>query len=277
MRVAVVGHLEWVQFARVERVPEAGEIVHALESWEEPGGGGAVAAVALARLAGEATFFCALGDDELARRSHAELERRGVRVRAAQRSAPQRRVFTFLDAAGERTITVLGPRMGPLGADPLPWEELAQADAVYFCAGDVAALRAARAARVLVASPRPREVLREASVALDALVHSVRDVHEQLEPDELEPRPRWLVSTDGVRGGRYRAAGGAGGSYAAASPPGALVDCYGCGDSFAAGLTYALGAGSSIEAALELGARCGAECVTGRGPYGAPLTPPDPE
>ena len=32
MRVAVVGHVEWVEFARVERVPDPGEIVHALET-----------------------------------------------------------------------------------------------------------------------------------------------------------------------------------------------------------------------------------------------------
>ena len=31
MRVAVVGHVEWIEFARVERVPAPGEIVHALE------------------------------------------------------------------------------------------------------------------------------------------------------------------------------------------------------------------------------------------------------
>ena len=273
MRVAVVGHLEWVQFARVERVPEAGAIVPALESWEDPGGGGAVAAVALARLAGEATFFCALGDDEFARRSREQLERRGVRIVAAQRRFPQRRVFAFVDATGERTITVLGPRMGPLGGDPLPWETLARFDAVYFTAGDAAALRAARAARVLVASARPREALREAAVALDALVHSARDVDERLAPDRLDQRPRWLISTDGARGGRYRCADGASGSYAAASLPGPVADYYGCGDSFAAAITYALGAGSSIDAALELAARCGASAATGRGPYGAPLEP----
>ena len=44
MRAAVVGHVEWVRFARVERVPEPGAIVAALDSWEEPGGGGADAA-----------------------------------------------------------------------------------------------------------------------------------------------------------------------------------------------------------------------------------------
>jgi ribokinase len=52
VRTAVVGHTEWIEFGRVERVPAPGDIVHASGEWEEPGGGGAVAAVQLARLAG---------------------------------------------------------------------------------------------------------------------------------------------------------------------------------------------------------------------------------
>ena len=67
MRVAVVGHVEWIEFARVERLPEQGEIVHALEAWDEVGGGGAVAAVQLARLAGECLFVTALGEGRTAR------------------------------------------------------------------------------------------------------------------------------------------------------------------------------------------------------------------
>jgi ribokinase len=46
-----------------------------------------------------------------------------------------------------------------------------------------------------------------------------------------------------------------------------VSDFYGCGDSFAAGLTYGLGAGLPIGEAVELAARCGAACATGRGPY----------
>ena len=60
-----------------------------------------------------------------------------------------------MDDSGERTITTFGPRLEPVGADAqVPWSALAEMDAVYFTAGDVGALRAARAARVLVASPR---------------------------------------------------------------------------------------------------------------------------
>ncbi|MFL6244316.1 MAG: PfkB family carbohydrate kinase, partial [Acidimicrobiia bacterium] len=53
--------------------------------------------------------------------------------------------------------------------------------------------------------------------------------------------------------------------------PGPPVDAYGAGDSFAAGLTYGLASGRSPEEALALGARCGAACVTGRGPYAGQL------
>ena len=79
MRVAVVGHVEWAEFARVERVPEPGEIVQVLDDWEEPAGGGAVAAVQLARLAGECLFLTALGDDDLGHRAERELQALGVR------------------------------------------------------------------------------------------------------------------------------------------------------------------------------------------------------
>ena len=118
MRAAVVGHVEWIEFARVDRVPAPGEIVHARETWAEPGGGGAVTAVQLAKLAGAATFYTALGDDELGHRVHDELTALGLRVEAAWRDEPQRRAFVFVDSAGERTITVIGDRLGPHGTRP---------------------------------------------------------------------------------------------------------------------------------------------------------------
>ena len=50
-----------------------------------------------------------------------------------------------MDDARERTITTIGPKIGPRGHDDsLPWHELARCDAVYFCAGDVDALVHAR-------------------------------------------------------------------------------------------------------------------------------------
>jgi ribokinase len=271
MRAAVVGHVEWVDFARVERVPAPGEIAHALAAWEEAAGGGAVAAVQLARLGADTTFFAALGDDVRGRAAVAELESRGVQVRAAWRPPPQRRAFTFLDAAAERTITVMGERHVPHGDDPLPWDELDATDAVYFTGGDGEALAAARRARVLVATPRARGPLAGAGVQLDALVHSGSDAGESYDPGDVEPPPRLVVATLGARGGRWTAAEGRTGTFQAAPLPGPPVDAYGCGDSFAAGLTFGLGRGGPIEDALDLASRCGAACLTGNGPYTAQL------
>jgi len=273
-RVAVVGHVEWVQFARVDHVPRAGEVVHAREAFEEPAGGGAVAAVQLARLAGGARLITALGDDELARRSVARLHELGVEIFSTQ-TAATRRAATLVDGAGERTIVTYGPRLEPRGEDgELPWAGLAEMDAVYFTAGDLPALRAARAARVLVASPRAGEVL-EHGVELDALVLSGEDEAERREAERARVQARLVVSTEGARGGSYRERAGGSGTWSAAQLPGAPVDAYGCGDSFAAGLTYGLGAGLDVPAALALAARCGAVCLTGHGPYERQLTERD--
>jgi len=269
VNVAVVGHVEWVEFVRVEAVPRPGEIVHALETWEEAAGGGAVAAVQLARLAGEATLFTSLGDDELGRRARAQLTEQGVTVRAMVDPSPQRRAFVYVDDAGERTITVLGEKLRPSGGDSrLPWHELTRADAAYFVSGDTGALRAARDARLLVATARELPTLRRGAVRLNVLVGSGEDDGERYHAGDLEPEPELVVTTAGKLGGWSRP----GGPYRAAPLPGPVVDAYGCGDAFAAGLTFALARGDDRVEAIAFGARCGAAVLTGRGPYSAQLS-----
>ena len=269
MRLAVVGHVEWVEFVRVEHVPAPGDIVHALELWDEAAGGGAVAAVQLANLNGSVELFTALGDDELGRRAREELEGRGVTVHASAPAEPQRRAFTYVDGDGERTITVLGRKLVPTGEDAsLPWEELVQCDAVYFVSGDIAALRAARRSKVLVATSRELAMLRRAAEEIDVLVGSGEDASERFEPGDLEPPPKVVVTTAGQLGGWLRP----GGPFRAAPLPGPVEDAYGCGDCFAAGLTFGLAQGRSLEDAVALGARCGAAVLTGRGAYAGQLT-----
>jgi ribokinase len=267
MRVGVVGHVEWVEFLRVPHLPRRGEILHASDSWAEPAGGAPVAAVQLAKLAGAATFFTALGDDELGRCAFERLTGMGLTVHASWIAEPQRRAITFVDEEGERTITVIGHRLGPRGQDALPWDELAEMDGVYFTAGDVDALRAARTARVLTATPRAMATLREGGVLLDALVGSGRDPDERYEPGDLDPPPRLRVATLGDEGGLAQP----GGPFPAAPLPGPVVDTYGAGDSFAAGLTYGLAADMSPDDAITLAGRCGAAALTGRGAFAGQL------
>lgn len=267
MKLAVVGHVEWCTFLRVERIPRPGEIVHVRETWEEPGGGGGVAAGELVRRTGAASLYTALGGDELGRRARAALERLGITVHAPVGDEPQRRAVVFLDDEGERTIAVIGGKLRPQGdSRGIPWGALAGSDGVYFVSGDVAALRAARLSRVLVATPRELPTLQAAAVPLDALVGSGEDEGERYRAGDLDPPPRLVVSTAGRLGGWAQP----GGPYLAVAPSGEVEDAYGAGDSFAAGLTCALARGLPTAEALALAAEWGSEALTRRGANGRP-------
>jgi ribokinase len=261
VRCAVVGHVEWVEFVRVEAVPRPGEIVHSMEAWAQAGGGGGVAARRLQKLCGDVTFFTALGDDELGHRAEEELRAAGIRVLPVYRSEPQRRAFVFVDRNRERTITTIGAKLVPHASDPLPWDELDRIDGVYFTGGDPGALREARRARALVATARELRTLQDARVRLDAVVHSGSDAGERYRSGDLTPPPRLVATTEGRAGGRYLE-GERSGRWTATPLPGPLVDTYGAGDSFAAGLAYALGAGLATEDALAVAARTAAEAMT---------------
>jgi ribokinase len=268
VRAAVVGHVEWIDFIRVEAVPRPGEIIHASEAWSEAAGGGAVAAVQLVNLGCETSFFTALGDDELGRRSRDELEAKGLQLHVSWLPEPQRRGVTYIDDSGERTITIIGDKHRPRGGDgSLPWEELLQTDCVYFTGGDVESLAKARHARVVVATARELPTLVRSGVELDALVASATDAGERYEAGDLDPPPRMFVATSGPLGGWAQP----GGPFAAEDPPGPIEDTYGAGDCFAAGLTFALGRGDEPRDALALAAHCGAAVIAGRGPYGRQL------
>jgi len=274
MRSAVVGHVEWVTFARVPLMPRSGDIVTASETWELPGGGGAGAAVQLAKLTGDCLFFNALGDDEPGHRAAMELEEMGVRLAVAWRPQPTRRAFTHVDGTGERTITVLGERWSPAASDDLPWSELADVDALYFTAGDAGALYAARSARIVVATSRAGPAL-QAGVALDALTGSALDPTETYRRGDIVPEPAVVVRTEGAAGGSYETADGITTRFDAPPLDEPIVDRYGAGDSFAAGLAFALARGEDIAGAVAFASRCGARALTGRGPHEGQLSAAD--
>ena len=268
--MAVVGHVEWVDFVEVDRLPREGEVLGATDASARAAGGGGVAAVVLAELGAEVDFYCALGDDEHGHAAAEQLARRGVRPFVAWRSAPTRRAITMLERGGERTIVTIGERLEPVGSDPLEWDRLGSAAGVYFTAGDVEALREARRAGVLVATPRARHSLGEPGELLsasgeplpplDALVWSGNDPHEAEWAHRLSARARLMVETLGASGGLW--SGESEGRWGAVPVPGPLRDSYGCGDSFAAGFTFGLAEGRSVAEAAKVGAERGALCLT---------------
>ncbi|HET8979955.1 MAG TPA: PfkB family carbohydrate kinase [Solirubrobacteraceae bacterium] len=259
-RVSVVGHVEWVDFLRVDHLPVRGEVQSARREFTHAGGGAVVAAAVLAELGAQVDFFCAVGRDDDGEAAVRELTERGITVHAARRDLPTRQVFTLLDQDGERTIVTLGERLQPRGADALDWDRLRSADGVYVTAGDAAAVRHSRSARVLVATPRLRERLAGTDLRLDAVVFSANDGAEVHWATSLEPSAELMVATEGPAGGRWW--GASEGRWPAVPPPGPIRDSYGCGDSFAAGFTFGLASGMTPAQAAAVGARCGADMLT---------------
>ena len=103
-RLAVVGHVEWVDFVEVARHPSPGEVLNAGGGFARAAGGGGVVAAVFAELGAEVDFFCALGDDVHGHAAAEELSGRGVNVQVAWRHQATRRAVTLLEGRGERTV-----------------------------------------------------------------------------------------------------------------------------------------------------------------------------
>ncbi len=265
--VAVIGHVEWVTHA-LGAPPAPGAIVDLVNPIAEPAGGGGVAAAAAARLGARVALFTALGDDPSAQRAGAEMAARGVEVHGASRAAPQTPVLSITHADAERTILVVGARLQPRAADDLPWGLLSDVDAAYYAGEDPGVLAGARAARHLVVTARRIEDIISAGVRADVVLGSANDPDEDPSALPADLMPPVVILTDGARGGRVIAGAHPPRHYAAIAPPGRTIDTYGCGDSFAAGVTTGLARGLEIDDAIALGARAGALCATWRGGIG---------
>ncbi len=266
MKIAVVGHIEWGRFFRVDGMPSVGEIVHASESWEEVAGGGSIAAMQLAQLNGNCIFFTAVGNDELGKKAMEQLLANNVEVCAQVIDNQQTKtIAVHIDKNNERTITVAGD-LRPSGQDAsLPWDKLAEMDAVYFVSGDVEALEYARHSKVLTSTARIASLLNLGNIQLDALLTSEKDTGEKYNFGDITPEPKLVITTQGKNGGylnnntRY---------MAEIIPQENIIDFYGCGDSFAAGVTYGLASDKDIHNALVVGAHAGAGAAQRRGAFG---------
>lgn len=267
-RIAVVGHVEWVLFGFAARPPATGEILHLSDPFEEPAGGGGVAAIQLARAGAETVFLTALADDSEGRATRERMAAEGVDLRAAARPGRQARAITILDDTGDRTIIVSQPNAYPRADDDLGWEVLDGCAAVYATCAEPSGVVEARRAGALVCSARQIGALEASGVVADVVVGSLADEGEAVDFRLLGRSTRAIVLTDGTRGGRWLSVDDSG-LWAAQPLPGEPLDSYGAGDSFAAGLTYALGRGLALGDAVEVAARWGAEAVCRRGPYGA--------
>jgi ribokinase len=276
LRLAVIGHVEHITLGRVPAVPRAGDIAHLEAPRWFPGGGGGVAFWQLARSPVELHLFTAVGEDEAGRDVLAALVASGARIHAALRAEPHTRDVVMVTPDGERTIVVVGQPLHPRAADPLPWDVLAGCDAAYFTAQDPDALRAARAARLLVVTARRREALVRSGVRADVVVGSASDPREASTLADYPVPPGALVLTEGPGGGRIHTVAGTVRFPAPSPPPGAPGAAYGAGDSFAGALVFYLAAGVPLADACARAGPHGAAVLRGTDPREVqePLSPP---
>ncbi len=266
LKLAVIGHIEWVTFLKVDQLPKAGEISHAKDCFEEAAGGAAVAAVQMARLINEPVdLITSLGKDNDGQKCYERLIKLGLNLKVAWRDKPTRKGISLISKDGERAITVIGERLQPLASDDLPWRNMKNYDGIFITATDKEGIRLASKAKFVAATPRTgKTILKNSKAKINALIGSGLDPGEDINFEELTPKPDIYIATEGKSGGtvypnKYK--------YKSIQPSSKAIDSYGCGDCFAGAVTTALAAKLTLDQAINIGAYCGAECSTHYGPY----------
>ena len=266
LKLAVIGHIEWVTFLKVDQLPIAGEISHAKDYFEEAAVGAAVAAVQMARLINEPVdLITSLGKDNNGEKCYERLIKLGLNLKVAWREKPTRKGISLITKDGERAITVIGERLQPIASDDLPWSDMKNYDGIFITATDKEGIRLASKARFVAATPRTGQaILKNSKAKINALIGSGLDPGEEINFEELVPKPDIYIATEGKLGGKvypkeYK--------YKAIKPSSQEIDTYGCGDCFAGAVTTALAAKLNLDQAIKIGAYCGAECSTHYGPY----------
>ena len=266
LKLAVIGHIEWVSFLKVDQLPLAGQISHAEDCFEEAAGGAAVAAVQMARLINEPVdLITSLGKDKYGEKCFEKLTKLGLNLKVAWREKPTRKGISLISKDGERAITVIGERLQPLGSDNLPWSDMKNYDGIFVTATDKEGIKFARKAKFLSATPRiGTDILKMSKVKINALIGSGLDPGEKINYETLDPIPDIYIATEGKSGGIIYPEKN---KYKSIKPSSKEIDSYGCGDCFAGAVTTALSAKLNLDKAINLGAYCGAECSTHYGPY----------
>ena len=265
LKFAVIGHIEWINFIKVDQLPKPGLISHSKESLEYPAGGGSVIAKRLLELTnGEVHFFTALGNDFYGNKCLNILQNMGIKLHVAWRDKPTRKGFSVIDSEGERSITIIGDRLAPTHKDNLDWNILNDMDGIFITAADEEIFKKSRIAKTLCTTPRVGiNIINESRIFLDGLIGSNLDPGEVFSLDELILKPKFVIKTESENGGIIFP----GGRYKAIENKRMKVDSYGCGDSFAAGILYGLSSNWDIEESLNLAKIMGRNCSEHFGPY----------
>ncbi len=263
-RIAVVGSVAMDRVVALRSPLREGAHLEGEDKGERLGGGGANAALALARAGQRAALVGAVGDDDAGRKLLAGLEMAGVDVSAMRIApGPSTRSLIFVDPEGERTIVNLSRARE--SESPKRLLEM-KSDVIYVRDRDpaLAPLLARCLDRASVIGHMPPTA--EASRPAHVLVASRSDVGPEILDDPLAagrgvagPRLNAVVITAGAEGAFLYEKG----RDVVRIPARSVrpVDTTGAGDAFAAGLAFGLASGMGVARATEIGVSWGTEAT----------------
>jgi sulfofructose kinase len=287
-KVICVGHSALDRVFSVDAWPQASAKLRAHAYAEVGGGMAANAAVAIARLGGEARFWGPVGKEGIAGVMRAQLRAAGVDVRGMRCFAGlTSSVSTILvDARGERLIVGYRGSALEAPADWLPLKQLNSAGAlladVRWPQGAVAALRAARrrgVPGVLDADTAESATLQTLAGEAEYALFSEPGLSCLAGAGDIEGGLRRVIAlgarlaavTQGERGVSWIESGQAGGLRRLAAFAVPVVDTLAAGDVFHGAFALELARGKTSEEALRFAAAAAAvKCTRPGGRNGSP-------
>ena len=269
-KMTIVGGSNWDQFYPVHSVPQAGESTHTRSaSWENPGGELATAAT-IAALGHPVSLISTLGDDEAGHKIREAAQRPFLDAHFITVPYPTRKVIIQVIPSGERAITI----------EKLPSDKelfkltrehkqvLARTDYCWLSFIDDPELRITISRLVCGECGIPIRQLSEAVYYEEKYTLVIGSETEGMPVEEalLNVGCRFCVVTQGAAGGLYWQPQQGWKNYIAelVSNP---IDLTGCGDSFRAGILYALAQSRPVKEGIVLGAWLGARCAERLGNY----------
>lgn len=265
----VVGSLNVDLVVRVPAIPAPGETVVGSDFARAPGGKGANAAAAAARLGAATWIVGAVGDDDFGEMTRADLAAYGVALDClGTGTQPTGVALITVDANGENAIAVASGANAELSAAEVTKAlgTIEMDNAIVLANLEISddAVRAAAAGasqrgwsfvlNPAPARPLPADVVAHCAVLtpneheLDALGGSAEAL--------LDAGAGAVVVTRGAAGADLHRAGQT--VHHQDAFPTQVVDTTGAGDTFSATLAWALAAGRSLEDAVRLAAAAGA-------------------
>ncbi len=285
-KIVIVGSSNTDMVVRVDHFPLPGETLMGDNFMTAQGGKGANQAVAVARLGGDATFVCCLGDDAFGNQSLALLKKEGMNtdhVRLIQ-GASSGVALIPVDKNGENTIIVASGANAMLSVEDIKEAEkdikeagilLMQLETPVPSLTYAAQIAHANGVKVILnpapfpKEPLPAELLENVDIIIPNETEAAYMAGEQITDDASALSVIHKIQAQGVQ--TVIVTVGKRGAYTldeqgslllVPSFPVKAVDTVAAGDTFCGGLCVALAKGYSLAEAIKVGNKAASIAVT---------------